>query len=147
MGYFSLIKIRYKPMKKLLAISLFLLGSLVAYSQITMVINFKFINIEEGYDHQCKTLVLIDGETVGESKVTPQSKGATFTVKVPKGNHELSVVNWALYEGNWEEHTIANNYSIDATYSASRKFKKPEKLYLLFDLDEGTRSSWNKPVK
>lgn len=105
-------------MKKLLAITLFLLGTLLGYSQVNLTIDFKFINIEEGYDHQCKTQVLIDGKAVAESKVTAQSKGATFTVKVPKGNHEISVVNWVLYEGNWEEHTIENNYSIDATYTA-----------------------------
>ena len=126
----------------------FSLFSLALFSQTTpLTVNYKFANIEEGYDHDSKTVVLIDGDVVGESGVAPESKGGTFTVQVPTGMHTLRVVNLALYEGVWEEHTIENNYSIDCFYETDHFFKKPEKLYLLFDVDSETSVSWKKPVK
>jgi hypothetical protein len=68
-------------------------------------------------------------------------------VSVPAGDHKLRVVNWAKYEGTWEEHTVENNYSIDCMHEEGHRFSKPEKLYLVFDLDSGTQVSWKKPVK
>jgi hypothetical protein len=138
----------FTRMKKVTIVALLLLALLGGYAQTTrLTINFQFKNIEEGYDHQTKAQVLIDGEVVGESDVTLQSKGKTFQVEVPTGEHELRVVNWALYEGQWEEHLVENEYSIDASYEAVHTFKKPEKLFLVFDLDEGSKVSWKKPVK
>ena len=67
-----------------------------------------------------------------------------WRVEVPVGYHELRIVNWALCEGTWEEHTIENEYSIDATYEEGHTFKK---LYLAFDIDNGTFASWKKPLK
>jgi hypothetical protein len=135
-------------MKKLLLLLFFTVAISVAFSQTTkLTVNIKFVGIEEGYDHETKTVVLIDGEEVAFSPNTLQSKTGSFTVEVPQGSHQLKVVNYALYEGNWEEHTVANDYSIDCLYEANHTFKKSEKLYLLFDIDEGTKSSWKKPVK
>ncbi|MBK7408329.1 MAG: hypothetical protein IPL49_16530 [Saprospirales bacterium] len=135
-------------MKKLLSIVLFSLLSLAGFSQTTkLTVNYKFANVEVGYDHDSKTQVLIDGEVAGESGVAGQTEGGSLTVTVPIGTHQLKIVNWALYEGNWEEHTIENDYSIDAIYETSHKFKKPEKLFLLFDLDNEMVVSWKKPVK
>lgn len=135
-------------MKKLMGISLFLLLAVAGYAQTgTLTVNFKFMNIVDGYDHQTKTQVLIDGEVVGESKEGLESEGGSFTVNVPTGNHQLEVVNWALYEGEWEPHTIENDYSIDCTYTTYHTFKKKQKLFLVFDIDTQTHASWKKPVK
>lgn len=135
-------------MKKLLVLTIFMIVAVVSYSQTTkLTVNIKFSGIEEGYDHETKTVVLIDGQEVAFSPNTLQSKTGAFTVDVPTGSHELRIVNYALFEGNWEEHTVANDYSIDCVHEETHNFKKPEKLYILFDIDEGTKSSWKKPVK
>lgn len=134
--------------KKHLLLAALILFSSQLFAQTTKLTVFvKFTGIEEGYDHQTKTAVFIDGNQVGISPETLQSKTGSFTLEVPSGNHQLQVMNYALYEGNWEEHTIANEYSIDCSYETSRQFKKPEKLYLVFDINEGTKASWKKPVK
>ncbi len=135
-------------MKQLFVMAVGILLATASLAQNTkLTVYYQFTGIEDGYDHQCKTQVIIDGKSVGESAVALQSKGGSITVDVPAGNRKLRVVNWALYEGNWEEHTVENNYSIDCTYETSRAFSKPEKLYILFDLDSGTTVSWKKPVK
>ena len=135
-------------MKRLFSIAFFLLLAMAAFSQTKLTVFYKFANIVEGYDHDTKTEVFIDGESMGTSGVAAESKGGTVTVNVPMGEHNLRVVNYALYEGEWEEHTIDNEYSIDCIYETTHKFgKKPEKLYLLFDIDQGTLVSWKKPVK
>jgi hypothetical protein len=97
---------------------------------------WSFANIEEGYDHDSRTEVWVDGVKAVESSVTPQSKPNEVTVDVPAGTHQLRVVNLALYEGQWEEHTVANNYSIDCTWEGTVGPKG--QLVLLFDVDQGT---------
>lgn len=135
-------------MKKLLLAAILVFSISLTFAQTTkLTVNVKFIGIEEGYDHQTRTVVFINGNEVGTSPETLESKTGSFTVEVPKGNHQLQVINYALYEGNWEEHSLANEYSIDCIYETTRSFKKPEKLYLLFDIDSGTEFSWKKPVK
>ncbi len=123
------------------------LGAGVFAQKVPLSVYFVYINVEEGYDHDCKTQVYIDGKLAGESAVVKESKGGMMKVDVPTGARSLRVVNLALYEGNWEEHTVENDYSIDALYEEEHTFKKPEKLYLLFDIDNGTTHSWKKPVK
>ncbi len=122
--------------------------SIVSAQTVPLSVSFKFLNIEDGYDHLSRTQVLIDGEEVGVSNEVPQSKGATFTVKVPTGNHDLRIVNWALYEGTWEEHTVENSYSLDCLYQEyGSAFKKSGKIFLVFDLDGETYVSWKKAPK
>ena len=136
-------------MKKILMLSLMLGFFSLSFAQTTeLSVTFKFLNIVEGYDHNTKTEVLIDGESVGYSAEVLQSRGCTFKVNVPKGTHDIHVVNYAKYEGTWEKHLIANEYSIDCVYDGSHKFKKKkEKLFLIFDIDTGTISSWKKAPK
>ncbi len=135
-------------MKKLLLAAILVFSISLTFAQTTkLTVNVKFIGIEEGYDHQTRTAVFIDGNEVGVSPETLQSKTGGFTVEVPQGSHQLRVINYALYEGNWEEHTVVNDYSIDCLYESSHQFKKPEKLFLVFDIDSGTEFSWKKPVK
>lgn len=136
-------------MKKIAFLFALLLASTLGYSQtVALKVTFKFINIVEGYDHDCKTQVLIDGESVGESAVTKESKGSSFEVQVPLGKHDIRVVNWAQYEGEWEEHTVANEYSIDCTWEETgHSFKKDSKLFFIYDIDSETYASWKKAPK
>ncbi len=131
---------------------LFILVSTFGWSQTTnLTTTFKFINIEEGYDHLCKTQVWVDGQMVGESAEVYESKGTSFTVQVPQGEHRVRIVNLAKYEGNWEEHTVENNYSIDCMWEGTQSFgSKAAKVFMLFDIDNDTQISWKKmpkPVK
>lgn len=114
-------------------------------------ITFKFAGITEGYDHVCKTQVWMDEDLLGESAEVNESKGGVFTVNVPYGDHALRIINLAKYEGEWEEHTIENNYSIDCLWEGTHTYsKKASKLFMLFDLNSATTVSWKKmpkPVK
>jgi hypothetical protein len=113
----------------------------------TMTVKFAFKGIEEGYDHICKTQVWVDGEMVGESPAVKESVGATFTVKVPTGSHNIRVINLAYYEETWEEHTVANNYSIDCLYEGTDNLKATNKFFMLHDIDSMTYTSWKKMPK
>lgn len=139
-----------KKMLGLLAMVI-MTGTLALAQKTTkMTVEFVFINIEEGYDHVCKTEVSVDGKVVGSSPEVKQSVGAKFSVQVPKdGTHDLLVMNLAKYEGNWEEHTVDNDYSIDCFVQKSgHAFKgKGKKLYIVFDIDTETHASWGKKVK
>jgi hypothetical protein len=121
---------------------------MVTAQTVPVQVSFKFVNIEEGYDHLCRTQVLIDGQEAAVSAEVLQSKGATVTVQVPKGSHDLRIVNWARYEGTWEEHTVENNYSLDCTYEEfGHSFQKADKIFLVFDLDGQTHVNWGKAPK
>ncbi len=124
----------------LLAITVLPLGFLSAKKTTTLQIDFKFENIEEGYDHLCKTNVYVDGELLATSSEKLQSKPNSVTVSIPKGEHNIRVVNLALYEGSWEEHTKDNNYSIDCMHEFKHDFKKKKyNLRLVFDLNSDTK--------
>ena len=72
--------------------------------------------MEDGYDHESKTAVFIDGQEIGISPVTKETKTGSFMVNVPTETHSLKIVNCAMYNKDWEEHSIENNYSIDTIY-------------------------------
>jgi hypothetical protein len=102
-------------------------------------VSYSFAGIVDGYDHDCKTELYIDGKLVATSKPHKQSKPAKVSAKVSMGKHEVKVINYALYEGKWEVHTIANNYSIDCTWSDAIDMQtKKNVITILFDLDRGT---------
>jgi hypothetical protein len=101
-----------------------------------ITVNPKFVGIVEGYDHTCKTQIYVDGTLAGESPEALESKAASFSVQVPRGTHEIYVINLAFYEGNWEEHTKENNYSIDASYKGTVTLKKKMSINLTFDIDK-----------
>ena len=96
----------------------------------------------------CKTQVWVDGSLYGESGEAKESAGGFVTVNIPYGEHTLRIINLAQYEGEWEEHTIENLYSIDCLWEGSHTFKKKkENFYLLFDIDDITKVSWKKMPK
>lgn len=126
----------------------FCLSSTVFSQTSTLTVTFKFNGITEGYDHICKTQVWMDEKLLGESGEVKESVGGSFPVSVPYGEHLVRIINLALYEGEWEDHTIENNYSIDCLWEGSHTFgKKKDKLFLLYDLDTGTVMSWKKMPK
>ena len=129
--------------------ALLLAGTFVAAQNTTLKVTFKFINIVAGYDHACKSEVFIDGKSVGISPVVKESKGTSFTVTVPTGEHDFRLMNFANYENNWEEHTVENNYSIDCFYEDNgHSFgAKAGSLHLIFDIDKQTYYVWDGKLK
>lgn len=106
---------------------------------VKVTVSWKFLNLVEGYDHDSKCEIYIDGNLVATSSVSKESKPNSVSFNVSKGSHTIKVVNYAYYEGTWEEHTIANNYSIDCLYENRMTFnKRKNKLPLVFDIDKGT---------
>ena len=104
----------------------------------TLVIKYSFKGIEEGYDHNSKAVISIDGEEVYTSRVHKESSSQTVTLKVPMGKFDLNLMMWAEYEGQWEEHSIDNNYSFDCAVDETfRASKKKHTLTIVFDLDKG----------
>lgn len=106
-----------------------------------LTVNWSFTGIIDGYDHDSKCIVYIDGEQVGESTVTKQSVPNSITVAVPKGSHKVKIQNYAFYEGHWEEHLKSNTYSLDAMYEGQLKLKKKNTITLLFDIDKEQTTS------
>lgn len=102
----------------------------------TYQVAWSFANIEEGYDHQHRVDVFVDGQKVAESRVAAESVPGELVFPVPPGFHEVRVVDMTLYEGNWEAHTVENNYSIDCEWKG--KVEPGGSLVLRFDIDQGT---------
>lgn len=118
-----------------LFISIFTLGSF-AQKQGIITVNTSYKGIVEGYDHINRTDIYVDGKLIGSSSGQVQSKPNSFQVKVSRGSHDIRVINMAFYEDTWEEHTIANEYSLDALYEGSIKLKKKLSINLVFDIDK-----------
>lgn len=106
-------------------------------------ISWQFSNIEEGYDHPSRMLVFVDDVEVGVSPQALESTGGVFGVKIPKGQHRIRIVNQSFIKGIWQDHTIVNNYSVDAVYERSVEVKKGLKVTLVIDLNnEHTVNRW-----
>jgi hypothetical protein len=118
-----------------LFISVFMFSSF-AQKQGTITIKTSYTGIVDGYDHINKTMIYVDGNLAGESSEMIQSKPNSFTVTVPRGEHDIRIINMAKYEGNWEEHTKVNEYSLDALYEGSVNLKKKLTVNLVFDIDK-----------
>jgi hypothetical protein len=108
-----------------------------------MNISWRFINVEKGYDHPSRMLVFVDDVEVGTSPQTVESSGGTFGVKIPKGQHRIRIVNQSFVKGAWQNHTIVNNYSVEAVYEKFVAVKKALKVTLVIDLNnERTVNEW-----
>lgn len=121
---------------KLLFIALFASFSLLAGKPITLTVKWHFTNVNEGYDHDNKMLVYIDGKLIGESKVFKETDHASYDVEVPSGNHDVKIENYSFYEGKWDIHTKANRYSVDAFYNGTIVFSKNTTVDMIFDVDK-----------
>lgn len=116
--------------------SLFYLPSLKAQGKLT--ITYQAINTIAGYDHVSRLQVLVDGQEVGVSKEKIQSQKNKVTVKVPTGEHTVVCSLWAKYNNNWEERTLANNYSFDWRFEKKMALKSSNKLNLVFDVNKNS---------
>jgi len=117
----------------MLIISLFILDANAQRKGI-ITVNARFSGILDGYDLINKTVVYVDGQIAGETTEQLQSKPNSCSVTVPRGKHKLRIVNMAFSDGKWEEHTFANNYSIDALYESKMKLRKKQTINLVFDI-------------
>lgn len=107
-------------------------------NSVPLTVTWKYTNVVEGYDHDSRTVVYVDGKIAATSDVIKESKLGKLVVYVPKGNHDILIENYAFYEGNWELHSRENSYSLDAVYSANMLFSKKRSLNLIFDIDAET---------
>ena len=101
-----------------------------------MSIDWQFTGVIDGYDHDSKVEVYIDDVLAATSTVAKQSKKNSLTVITTRGTHKVRIVNFALYENQWEEHSRTNDYSLDAIYDSNLKLKKKNKISLIFDIDK-----------
>jgi hypothetical protein len=109
-------------------------GSALAAS---LDVTYVFTGIEEGYDHTHRLEIFVDGQSVGMSPEGLQSKKDHVVVEVPNGPFALRIVDSAFYDGKWEEHTIANDYSLDCVVEKDLAPRKKHKLSIVFDIDNG----------
>ena len=122
----------------LVTILVFPNDALAKKSKSTVVkIDYIFKNVESGYDHKNKIVVYVDGDKIGESGVKLESEKNTYNFEIKAGTHDIKIVNFALYEGKWEEHTSDNNYSYDCIVELdNQKITKSISISIVFDLDE-----------
>jgi hypothetical protein len=78
--------------------------------------------------------VYVDGNLVSETSEQLQSKPNSCSVSIPRGKHVIRIVNMAYYHDKWEEHTIENEYSLNALYEGGIKLKKKLTINLVFDI-------------
>jgi hypothetical protein len=112
--------------------SLLLLAS-VAHAD-TLVVSWSYVGIVEGYDHDHRVDVFVEGRKVAESRVAPESEPGKLKVALPDGGCHVRIVDNALYEGEWQEHTVENDYSLDALWEGDLPAKKKHKIRLVFDI-------------
>lgn len=103
-----------------------------------LIVQYKTINIEKGYDHVSRLKVYVDGNLTSTSEPRKESKPGKLIVPMESGSHSVKVVMESNYQNNWEEHTIANGYSIDCKYEGTLDFSKDVVLKLVFDINSGT---------
>ncbi|MDH4472958.1 MAG: hypothetical protein QE487_10135 [Fluviicola sp.] len=121
---------------KLLVLSLFSCMAVMAAKTVTVTVKWTFEEVVEGYDHDNKILVFIDGKSVGESQVFKESAKASYSFEVPKGKHSIKIVDYSFYEGKWDIHTKENQYSVDAFYEADINFTANTTINMLFNVDK-----------
>lgn len=108
-----------------------------------LTIDWKFIQVEPGYDHASRMRVFVDDVEYGMSEQTVESKGGIFYVNIPKGQHRVRIVNQSCVNGVWQDHTIVNNYSVEAVFEKLLEVRKAIRVTLVIDLnDELTVNEW-----
>lgn len=112
--------------------------SKISDNQAKVIIQYNFVNISKGFDHETKTIVSLDGKPIAESEQHKESQKQTISFLAPKGESQLEIMNYALYRGQWEAHTKANNYGQDCFYKNTINIKRKTVIKLIFDLNEGT---------
>lgn len=131
----------------------FLLGSLFSFAQssVDVTLKWKFLNVIDGYDHLNKMEIYVDGNLISASPEFYETTLAEHTFKVPTGKHKVEFKNFAYYDGEWEAHTLDNDYSVEGIYSETRNFSKPDVVVITWDIDESSDTppvvKWGKAGK
>lgn len=108
-----------------------------------MEIDWRFIHVENGYDHTSRMQVFVDDVEYGTSVQSLESEGGLFTLEIPKGTHRVRIVNQSFLNGVWQDHTIVNNFSVEAVYEKILEVKKAIRVTLVIDLNnEETVNKW-----
>ncbi len=144
--YFATPQITEIFVRKLLWLLLFLFSSGAA-SAGKLTIDWRFTHVNPGFDHPCKLVVYIDGKRISESKAYKQSQKGILNLEVSEGKHTLKIIALTQYKGNWEDHTVKNNYSMDAIVSTKHTFGAEQQLHITWDLaNKKTSFYWGKPT-
>lgn len=123
-------------MKQLFLILFVILGgSAVAQKPAKLKVSYDFMHIVDGYDHLTKTEVYVDNKLVATSNEHKQSAPQTISVTTTRGMHNVKIVNYAYYNGQWEERAVNNGYSTEGTVSKDWALKKKNKISVTYDLD------------
>jgi len=106
-------------------------------------IDWKFINIEPGFDHLSRFCIYVDDVKLFTSTEFSESTGGLFEVMIPKGEHQIRIVGECLRNSTWQEHTILNDFSVDVVLEQKLLVSKPQKLKWVIDLNnEATVVHW-----
>ncbi len=102
----------------------------------TVVFEWQYINVIEGYDHQSKMVFHVDGNYLDESTVARNSERNSHVLKVDEGIYTFSAQNWVMYEGEWEEVLQENDYSLNANYNITLQAapNMQRTVVILFDI-------------
>lgn len=125
-------------MKKILFLTLFCFSVFLFSQQHNLKFEWIYTNVEKGYDHENKSELFINGVLVKTSSSTKQTEWNSISYQLPRGIHHIKLVNYAFYEGKWEEHLIENDYSIDSIFEVNLEVTKATNrvFRLKFDLDK-----------
>jgi hypothetical protein len=102
----------------------------------SLTFNYTTVGIIDGYDHTSKLIVYDNGTKIGESTPKKESEGNSVTLPLSNGTHQIRAVLNSQFEGNWEEHLKANDYSIDCLFEQSVEIKGKKVVTLVFDIKE-----------
>lgn len=106
---------------------------------ITVTFKYQFLHDDgEGKLINTRLKVYVDDVVKGISLEKKEAEANHVTVEIPAGKHKIRAVIESEYEHQWEEHTIANEYSIDCIYLHEDEYKKHVRVDLIFDLIKGT---------
>jgi len=108
-----------------------------------LVIDWKFIHIEPGFDHLSRFCIYVDDVKVFTSGESLESTGGLFEVMLPKGEHQIRIVSECLRNSTWQEHTILNDFSVDVVLEYKTTVSKAKKMRWIIDLNnEATVVHW-----
>nr|WP_294860167.1 hypothetical protein [uncultured Fluviicola sp.] len=109
-----------------------------------LTIDWKFINIEPGFDHLSRFCIYVDDMKLVTSNESLESAGGSFEVMIPKGKHQIRIVSECLRNSIWQEHTILNDFSVDVVLEQRMIVSKAQKLKWVIDLNnELTVVQWS----
>ena len=100
----------------------------------TLTFRYTTVGILKGYDHTSKLIVYEGQNIIGESVAKKESEGNSITISLPNGIHNIRAVLNSKYEDKWEEHLIANEYSLDCLFDQPVEINGKKVITLVFDI-------------